>query len=206
MDSARTAKRMGAEASIILYRRTRKEMPARAEETHHAEEEGIQFEFLVAPLEILGNEKKWVTGVKCVRMQLGEADASGRARPVPIAGSEFIVPCEVVVAAVGTRANPLLTAFPHKLRASGPTKTTNSPSATWRSARTEETSRSSDRRSPKKWPSGRIWGPPSPVHSLEERITRAFSPPLFPIELADTPANVTTVALAKFLLRGEVIE
>jgi glutamate synthase (NADPH/NADH) small chain len=110
MDSARTAKRMGAEASIILYRRTRKEMPARAEETHHAEEEGIQFEFLVAPLEILGNEKKWVTGVKCVSMQLGEPDASGRARPVPIAGSEFIVPCEVVVVAVGTRANPLLTA------------------------------------------------------------------------------------------------
>jgi glutamate synthase (NADPH) small chain len=110
MDSARTAKRMGAEASIILYRRTKKEMPARSEEVHHAEEEGIQFEFLVAPVEILGNEKKWVTGVKCLRMQLSAPDASGRARPVVIPGSEFVVPCEVVVVAVGTRANPLLTA------------------------------------------------------------------------------------------------
>jgi glutamate synthase (NADPH/NADH) small chain len=110
MDSARTAKRMGAESSVIVYRRTRKEMPARAEEIHHAEEEGIQFEFLVAPLEILGNEKKWVTGLKCVRMQLGEPDASGRARPVAVPGSEFTVPCDVVVVAVGTRANPLLTA------------------------------------------------------------------------------------------------
>lgn len=110
MDSARTAKRMGADSSIILYRRTRKEIPARAEELHHAEEEGIQFEFLVAPVEIIGNEKKWVTGVKCVRMQLADADASGRARPVAVPGSEFTVPCEVVVIAVGTRANPLLTA------------------------------------------------------------------------------------------------
>ncbi len=81
MDSARTAKRLGAESSMIVYRRTRKEMPARAEEIHHAEEEGLQFEFLVAPVEVLGNEKKWVTGLKCVRMQLGEPDASGRARP-----------------------------------------------------------------------------------------------------------------------------
>jgi glutamate synthase (NADPH) small chain len=110
MDSARTAKRMGAERSLILYRRTRKEMPARAEEIHHAEEEGIEFEYLVAPVEILGNDKKWVTGIKCVRMQLGEPDASGRARPVVIPGSEFVVDCDAVVVAVGTRANPLLTA------------------------------------------------------------------------------------------------
>lgn len=110
MDAARTAKRMGAEVSSIIYRRTRKELPARAEEIHHAEEEGIQFEYLVAPTEILGNEKKWVTGLKCVRMQLGEPDASGRARPVAIPGSEFVVPCDMVVVAVGTRANPLLTA------------------------------------------------------------------------------------------------
>ena len=95
---------------MIVYRRTRKEMPARAEEVHHADEEGIQFEFLVAPVEVLGNEKKWVTGLKCVRMQLGEPDASGRARPIVIPGSEFVLPCEVVVVAVGTRANPLLTA------------------------------------------------------------------------------------------------
>jgi len=84
-------------------------MPARAEEIHHAEQEGINFEYLVAPVEILGNEKKWVTGVKCIRMQLSEPDASGRARPVAIPGSEFVVPCEIVVVAVGTRANPLLT-------------------------------------------------------------------------------------------------
>jgi glutamate synthase (NADPH) small chain len=116
MDSARTAKRLGAESSIIVYRRTRKEMPARAEEIHHAEEEGLQFEFLVAPVEVLGNEKKWVTGLKCVRMQLGEPDASGRARPIVIPGSEFVLPCDVVVVAVGTRANPLLTSTCPDLR------------------------------------------------------------------------------------------
>jgi glutamate synthase (NADPH/NADH) small chain len=110
MDSARTAKRLGAASSMIVYRRTRKEMPARAEEIHHAEEENIQFEFLTAPIEVLGNDKKWVTGLKCVRMQLGEPDASGRARPIVIPGSEFVVPCDVVVVAIGTRANPLLTA------------------------------------------------------------------------------------------------
>jgi glutamate synthase (NADPH/NADH) small chain len=110
MDSARTAKRLGAEASIVVYRRTRKEMPAREEEIHHAEEEGLQFEFLVAPVEVIGNEKRWVTGLKCVRMKLGEPDASGRARPITIPGSEFIIPCDVVVVAIGTRANPLLTA------------------------------------------------------------------------------------------------
>ena len=109
MDSARTAKRLGAQTSTIVYRRTRKEMPARAEEIHHAEQEALQFEFLAAPVEVLGNEKKWVAGLKCIRMALGEPDASGRARPVPVAGSEFVVPCDVVVVAVGTRANPLLT-------------------------------------------------------------------------------------------------
>jgi len=110
MDSARTAKRMGADASLIVYRRTRKEIPARAEELHHAEQEGIEFEFLVAPVEVLGDEKRWVTGLKCVRMQLGEPDASGRARPVAVPGSEFVIPCDIVVVAIGTRANPLLTA------------------------------------------------------------------------------------------------
>jgi len=110
MDSARTAKRLGAESSMIVYRRTRKEMPARAEEIHHAEEEGLQFEFLVAPVEVLGNDKKWVTGLKCVRMKLGEPDASGRARPIVIPGSEFVISCNIVVVAIGTRANPLLTA------------------------------------------------------------------------------------------------
>lgn len=110
MDAARTAKRLGAESSMIIYRRTRKEMPARAEEVHHAEDEGLQFEFLVAPVEVLGNDKKWVTGLKCIRMKLGEPDASGRGRPIVIPGSEFVVPCDVVIVAIGTRANPLLTA------------------------------------------------------------------------------------------------
>jgi len=110
MDAARTGKRLGAATSLIVYRRTRKEMPARAEEIHHAEEEDIQFEFLVAPVEVLGDAKKWVAGLKCIRMKLGEPDASGRARPVPVPGSEFVIPCDTVVVAVGTRANPLLTA------------------------------------------------------------------------------------------------
>jgi glutamate synthase (NADPH) small chain len=109
MDSARTAKRLGADSTIV-YRRTIKEMPARAEEVHHAQQENINFEMLAAPLEVLGNEKKWVTGLKCIRMQLGEPDASGRARPVVVPGSEFVIPCDVVVVAIGTRANPLLTA------------------------------------------------------------------------------------------------
>jgi glutamate synthase (NADPH/NADH) small chain len=85
-------------------------MPARAEEIHHAEEEGVRFHFLTAPLEILGNEKRWVTGLKCIRMELGQPDETGRARPVPVPGSEFVLPCDVVVVAIGTRANPLLTA------------------------------------------------------------------------------------------------
>jgi glutamate synthase (NADPH/NADH) small chain len=110
MDAARTGKRLGAEKSMIIYRRTLKEMPARVEEVHHAEQEGIQFELLVAPVAVLGNEKKWVTGLKCIRMQLGEPDASGRRSPVPIPDSEFVVDCDVVVVAIGTRANPLLTA------------------------------------------------------------------------------------------------
>ncbi len=109
MDAVRTAKRLGADEAIIVYRRSKVEMPARVEEVHHAEEEGIRFEMLVAPLEVLGDEKGWVSGMKCTRMELGEPDASGRRRPVPIAGSEFTIPCDEVVVAVGTRANPLLT-------------------------------------------------------------------------------------------------
>ncbi len=110
MDSVRTAKRLGAREAIIVYRRTRNELPARTEEVHHAEEEGIAFEFLTAPVEVLGNDKRWVTGLKCIRMKLGAPDASGRARPEPVAGSEFVLACDVVVVAIGTRANPLLTA------------------------------------------------------------------------------------------------
>jgi len=110
MDAVRTAKRLGAERAILVYRRSRAEMPARAEEVHHADEEGVQFENLVAPLEIIGNETKWVAGLKCERMELGEPDESGRRRPVPIPGSEFVLDCDAVVVAIGTRANPLLTA------------------------------------------------------------------------------------------------
>ena len=110
MDAVRTAKRLGAEHAIIAYRRTKTEMPARVEEVHHAEAEGVEFEMLVAPLEVLGNEKNWVKGLRCQRMQLGEPDASGRRRPEPVPGSEFVVECDIVVVSIGTRANPLLTA------------------------------------------------------------------------------------------------
>ena len=109
MDSVRTAKRLGAESAMIVYRRTQNELPARAEEVHHAEQEGVEFHMLTAPVEVLGNEQRWVTGLKCQRMQLGEPDNSGRRRPEPVPGSEFVLPCDVVVVAVGTRANPLLT-------------------------------------------------------------------------------------------------
>ncbi|MCX6874512.1 MAG: NADPH-dependent glutamate synthase [Verrucomicrobia bacterium] len=110
MDAVRTAKRLGAERAILVYRRSRAEMPARVEEIHHADEEGVAFENLVAPLAVLGNEHKWVVGLQCQRMELGEPDASGRRSPKPIPGSEFVLDCDAVVVAIGTRANPLLTA------------------------------------------------------------------------------------------------
>jgi len=110
MDGVRTARRLGAKRAILAYRRGREEMPARVEEIHHAEQEGVEFMFLVAPLEILGDEAGWVRGVRLQRMELGEPDKSGRRRPVPVAGSEFELPANIVVVAVGTRANPLLTA------------------------------------------------------------------------------------------------
>jgi glutamate synthase (NADPH/NADH) small chain len=109
MDAVRTARRMGASNATLVYRRSRAEMPARIEEVHHAEEEGIKFQLLTDPVEILGDENGWVRAVRCVRMELGEPDASGRARPVRIPGSEFEIPCGLVIEAVGTRANPLLT-------------------------------------------------------------------------------------------------
>src|ERR1035437_6993943 len=109
MDSVRTARRLGADEATIVYRRGHDELPARAEEVHHAEEEGIRFELLAAPVEVLADEGGWVRALRCVRMALGEPDASGRARPAPIAGSEFEIPCEIVVVAIGTRSNPLLT-------------------------------------------------------------------------------------------------
>jgi glutamate synthase (NADPH/NADH) small chain len=109
MDAVRTSKRLGAKESTLVYRRSRKEMPARAEEVKHAEEEGIIFKFLCNPIRYLGTEDGWVRGVECVQMELGEPDDSGRRRPVPIKGSEFVIECDIAIPAIGTRANPLLT-------------------------------------------------------------------------------------------------
>ncbi len=108
MDTARTALRMGAEEALIVYRRSETEMTARVEEYHHAIEEGVQFNWLTNPIEVLGNEEGWVTGLKCLRMELGEPDDSGRARPVPIGGSEFVIPVDNFVLSIGTTPNPLL--------------------------------------------------------------------------------------------------
>ncbi len=107
MDSARTALRLGAEVYIV-YRRSRSELPARAEEVHHAEEEGIKFNLLTNPVEILGDEKGWVKGMKCVKMKLGEPDESGRRRPIKIEGSEFDLDVDTVIMALGTSPNPLI--------------------------------------------------------------------------------------------------
>jgi glutamate synthase (NADPH/NADH) small chain len=109
MDSVRTCRRLGADPAVLVYRRSRPEMPARLEEVNHAEEEGIVFQMLTDPVAILGSEQGWVRGVRCRRMELGEPDASGRRRPIPIPSSEFEIECDVVVEAIGTRANPLLT-------------------------------------------------------------------------------------------------
>jgi len=108
MDSARSALRLGADEVHIVYRRSSEEVPARAEEVHHAEEEGIIFDFLTNPIEIYGDEKGWVSGMRCIRMKLGEPDASGRRRPLPIEGSEFDMDMDMVVMALGTRPNPLV--------------------------------------------------------------------------------------------------
>jgi len=109
MDAVRTSKRLGALESTLVYRRGREQMPARSEEVEHAEEENIQFEFLTAPVEVLGNHDGWARAIKCIRMQLGEPDNSGRRRPLPIADSDFIIDCDLVVVAIGISANPLLT-------------------------------------------------------------------------------------------------
>ncbi len=107
MDAARTALRLGADTTII-YRRTEVELPARKEEVHHAKEEGIEFNMLTNPVEILGDEKGWVRAIKCIRMELGEPDESGRRSPVPVPGSEFEIPTETVIMALGTAPNPLI--------------------------------------------------------------------------------------------------
>ena len=107
MDAARTALRLGADVHIV-YRRTEAELPARREEVHHAIEEGIIFDMLTNPVEVFGDEKGWVKALRCIRMELGEPDASGRRRPVPIPGSEFEIPTETVIMALGTSPNPLI--------------------------------------------------------------------------------------------------
>jgi glutamate synthase (NADPH/NADH) small chain len=108
MDSVRTALRLGAENGYIVYRRSKTEMPARIEEIHHAEEEGVQFHFLTTPIKYMGNENGWVTGMECLRMELGEPDASGRRRPVPVEGSNFVMEVDTVVVAIGNSSNPLV--------------------------------------------------------------------------------------------------
>ncbi len=109
MDAVRTARRLGAEATIV-YRRSENELPARAEEVHHAKEEGIRFRMLTNPVEVLGTDDGWVRGMRCVEMELGEPDASGRRSPVVKPGSEFDIECDVAIMALGTSPNPLLAA------------------------------------------------------------------------------------------------
>ena len=108
MDSARTALRLGAEKVYLVYRRSEKEMPARIEEVHHAKEEGIDFRILQNPKRILGNDDGYVTGMECLKYELGEPDDSGRRRPIPIEGSEFTIDVDTVIVAIGNGANPLI--------------------------------------------------------------------------------------------------
>jgi glutamate synthase (NADPH) small chain len=108
MDSARTAMRLGADHVYLVYRRSRTEMPARIEEIHHAEEEGIEFHLLTNPVRYIGNDKGWVVGVECLKMELGEPDESGRRKPVPMKGSEFIIDIDTAVVAIGAGSNPLV--------------------------------------------------------------------------------------------------
>lgn len=108
MDAARCAKRLGAKNVYIVYRRSEKELPARLEEIHHAKEEGIIFKFLTAPVELIGDEKGRVQKMKCIQMELGEPDESGRRRPIPVEGSEFEIETDCVIVAIGTTPNPLI--------------------------------------------------------------------------------------------------
>lgn len=108
MDAARTALRLGAEKSYIVYRRSRAEVPARAEEVHHAEEEGIIFHFLTLPVKIFGDKDGRVTGMECLKIKLGEPDQSGRRRPIPIQNSNFILEVDMIIDAIGTMANPII--------------------------------------------------------------------------------------------------
>ncbi|MGZ7039935.1 MAG: NADPH-dependent glutamate synthase [Thermoanaerobaculia bacterium] len=108
MDAVRTALRLGARRASLVYRRSEEEMPARKEEVKHAKDEGVDFQMLTNPVEIIGDARGWVTGVRCVRMELGEPGADGRRRPVAVPGSEFLIEASLVIVAVGTSANPLI--------------------------------------------------------------------------------------------------
>jgi glutamate synthase (NADPH/NADH) small chain len=108
LDAIRSALRLGARKAYVIYRRSEAEMPARAEEVRHARQEGIEFRMLTSPVEFLSDGKGWLGGLRCLRMELGEPDASGRRRPVPISGSEFELPLSVAVIAIGTSANPVI--------------------------------------------------------------------------------------------------
>jgi glutamate synthase (NADPH/NADH) small chain len=108
LDAVRTAVRLGAARASIVYRRTEEEMPARAEEVRHAREEGVEFVTLASPIEFLGDERGFVRGLRCQRMQLGEVDASGRRAPVPVGNAEFELPVDVAIVALGAGANPLV--------------------------------------------------------------------------------------------------
>ncbi|MEG1994460.1 MAG: FAD-dependent oxidoreductase, partial [Oscillospiraceae bacterium] len=108
MDAARCAKRLGAEHVYIVYRRGENELPARAEEVHHAKEEEIEFKLLTNPVRIIGDDKKRVTGIECVSMELGEADENGRRKPIEIKGSNFVLPVDSVIMSIGTSPNPLI--------------------------------------------------------------------------------------------------
>ena len=108
MDAVRTSKRLGASNAYIIYRRSEGEMPARKEEVHHAKEERIQFMTLANPVEFLGDENGWLTGVRLQKMELGEPDASGRRRPVPVKDSEYTLDIDVAVIAIGNGSNPII--------------------------------------------------------------------------------------------------
>lgn len=108
MDAARTSLRLGADEVTIVYRRSREELPARIEEVHHAEEEGVHFHFLVNPTEVLGDEAGNVIGMQCIKMELGELDESGRRRPIPIKNSEFVIDLDTVIVAIGNSPNPII--------------------------------------------------------------------------------------------------
>jgi len=108
MDAVRISKRLGAEKSMIVYRRTEQESPARIEELHHAIEEEIEFHWLTNPVKLIGDENGWLTQMECIKMELGEPDESGRRRPVPIKGSNFILDVDTMVCALGTSANPII--------------------------------------------------------------------------------------------------